>query len=255
MQMSSERFEFANADGRALSAVLNRPEEGVTRGYALVAHCFTCSKDLRGLRNLARGLNEVGLATVRFDFTGLGQSEGAFEETTFASDVEEVVRAARMMRERYEGPGLLVGHSLGGAAVLSAAGQIESARAVATVAAPSEPAALKRHLAAHLEEVAQQGRATVKLGGRPFEITEEFVADLEGHDLRRRVAELGIPLLVMHAPDDRVTAIDHATALFQAAEKERSFISLDGMDHLLSDDEDARYVGRLIGTWASRFMG
>lgn len=252
--MPSETLHFEGASGHQLSAHLELPDGAEPIAYAVVAHCFTCSKDLSGLHHIATALQNQGLAVLRFDFTGLGQSEGDFEDTTFSGDVAEVVAAANYLAAHYEAPKLLVGHSLGAAAAIHAAAKLDSVQALATIAAPSSPDAVLRHMEAELDEIKTKGRAVVSLAQRPFTITSDFVDDLQAQSMNQAVANLDRPLLILHSPADQVTSLDHATALFRAATSQRSFVSLDGMDHLLSNADDARYVGRLIAAWASRYL-
>ena len=249
--MRSDRVEFTSPTGHRIVGVLDAPEDE-PRATGVFAHCFTCSKDLRVVREVARALTDAGLALLRFDFTGLGHSEGDFAETSFTTNLRDLEAAAEFLAERGSPARFLVGHSLGGAAVLAAAGSIESAACVATVGAPSDPAHVR-----HLVEGAAfdaRGRASVTIGGRPFEIGRDFVEDLERHDLRADIASLRRPLLVFHAPLDAIVSIDHAEAIFTAAKHPKSFVSLGSADHLVSDPADARFLGAVLGAWASRFV-
>jgi uncharacterized OsmC-like protein/fermentation-respiration switch protein FrsA (DUF1100 family) len=252
--MPTERITFPGAHGATLSARLELPAGGGPRAWALFAHCFTCSKNIRAAVDITRGLSRLGVAVVRFDFTGLGESEGDFADTNFSSNVEDVVAAARFMQEEYAGPALLVGHSLGGAAVLQAAGSLPSVRAVATIGAPSEPAHVMRHIAASVPEIEQAGEAEVRIGGRPFRVRKQFLDDLQAQNVDRVLSQLGRALLVLHSPVDDIVGIDNAARLYAGARHPKSFVSLDQADHLLTDASDSAYVARVLAAWASRYV-
>ncbi|MEM6287480.1 MAG: alpha/beta fold hydrolase, partial [Bacteroidota bacterium] len=245
----------AGPDGPALAARLDLPEAGTPTAYALFAHCFTCSKDLRAVRQIGAALAAQGVGTLAVDFTGLGQSEGAFEDTTFSTTVDDLVRAAEHLAQAGEAPQLLVGHSLGGAAVLAATERVPSARAVATIDAPCDPAHV-RHLFTDREAaIRTTGSAEVSIGGRPFRIRRQFLDDLDSHDaMRQRLARLGRALLVFHAPQDRIVGVEQARHIYEAARHPKSFVSLDGADHLLTDPADARYVADVLASWAGRYL-
>lgn len=248
-------LEFPGAGGQRLSARLDLPPDGeTTRGSALFAHCFTCSKNLNAVVNISRALTREGLAVLRFDFTGLGESEGEFAATNFSSNVGDLVAAAEFMERRGTPVHLLVGHSLGGAAALVAAPRIASLRAVATLCAPAEATHVTQLLGASAEEVEAAGEATVELGGRPFRVRRQLLEDLRGARVDEALRALEAPLLVMHSPADRIVELDHATRIFRAARGSRSFVSLDDADHLLSEKNDAQYAGRVIAAWASRYL-
>ncbi|HYJ80618.1 MAG TPA: alpha/beta fold hydrolase [Longimicrobiaceae bacterium] len=247
-------LEFPGADGHRLSARLDLPPDGETRGCAIFAHCFTCSKNLNAVVNISRALTREGLSVLRFDFTGLGESEGEFAETNFSSNVADLVAAAAFMAGRGTPAHLLVGHSLGGAAVLVAAPQIASLRAVATLCAPADVRHVARLLGESAREVEAAGEAVVELGGRPFRVRRQLLEDLGEARVDGALRALTLPLLVMHSPADQVVELDHATRIFRAARGSRSFVSLDGADHLLSDRRDAQYAGRVIAAWASRYL-
>ena len=251
--MQTRNVEFSNDEGRELAGLLDLPE-GRPKAFALFAHCFTCSKNIKAASRIAGALAGSGFGVLRFDFTGLGQSEGEFAESSFSSNVGDLLAAARYLEVEHEAPALLVGHSLGGTAVLEAAPGIESARAVVTIGSPADPAHV-RHLFTDAEAApAEDGSLEVELGGRPFTIGREFLDDLERHDLPASIASLRKALLVMHAPLDDVVEIDNASALFMHAKHPKSFVSLDGADHLLSSDADAVYAGRVIAAWAGRYL-
>ncbi|HYZ31109.1 MAG TPA: bifunctional alpha/beta hydrolase/OsmC family protein [Crenalkalicoccus sp.] len=251
--MRTERFDFPGGGGERLAARLDLPD-GTPRAYALFAHCFTCGKDVNAAARLSAALAAEGIATLRFDFTGLGGSEGEFANTGFASNLADLLAAAAHLRGTGRAPALLIGHSLGGAAVLAVAAEIPEARAVATIGAPFEVAHVLRHFAARVPEVEAQGEAVVDLAGRPFRIRRSFVEEARAADLAPRIAALSRALLVMHAPQDSVVGIENARAIFEAARHPKSFVALDGADHLLSRPADAAYAARVLAAWASRYL-
>jgi uncharacterized OsmC-like protein/pimeloyl-ACP methyl ester carboxylesterase len=251
--MPTEKFQFAGADGDMLAAALDLPD-GAVRAYALFAHCFTCGKDTLGARRIAAALAARGIAVLRFDFTGLGSSEGDFANTTFSSNVADLVRAAAHLRGLGKAPALLIGHSLGGAAILAAAAQIPEAKAVVTIAAPSDPAHVTHMFADRLDDIRAHGEVEVQLAGRPFRIKREFLDDIAEHNLMAHVAKLHRPLLILQSPTDDTVGIDNATRIFLAAKHPKSFVSLDGMDHLLTRQPDAIYVADLIAAWVARYL-
>lgn len=254
MRPKSEKLTFPGSDGADLAARLDLPE-GPPAAYALFAHCFTCTKDIFAAARIAEGLAERGIAVLRFDFTGLGHSQGEFANTNFSSNVEDLVRAADFLRQTREAPALLIGHSLGGAAVLAAAGRIPEVKAVVTIGAPAEPEHVRAHFTDYSAEIEARGEAEVLLAGRPFRIKKQFLDDIEGFRLVERIGELKRALLVMHAPLDQTVGIDNATAIFVAAKHPKSFVSLDGADHLLTRREDAAYAAEVLTAWAGRFIG
>jgi putative redox protein len=249
----SQKVEFPGSQGGMLAARLELPE-GPPRAYALFAHCFTCSKDVFAAARIAGGLAEAGIAVLRFDFTGLGASEGDFANTNFSSNVEDLVRAAGYLRNAHAAPSILIGHSLGGAAVLAAADRIPEAKAVATIAAPADPAHVAHLLADARPEIEKKGEAEVVLAGRSFRIQKQFLEDIDGHRLADAIKELKRALLIFHAPRDGTVGIENASAIFTAARHPKSFVSLDGADHLLSRREDARYVAAVLTAWAGRYV-
>jgi uncharacterized OsmC-like protein/pimeloyl-ACP methyl ester carboxylesterase len=251
--MRGERIDFENAAGVRLAALLNRPE-GPPRAVALFAHCFTCSKDVFAARRISEALAGRGITLLRFDFTGLGASEGEFANTNFSSNVDDLVAAADWLRENESAPALLIGHSLGGAAVLAAAARIPEAVAVATMGAPADPAHVAHLLASARPEIEAEGEAEVVLAGRSFRVKRQFLEDLEGQRQRERIARLNKALLVFHAPRDETVGIDNAGLIFQAAKHPKSFISLDDADHLLTRRADAAYVAEVLAAWASRYL-
>ncbi|MDE0059120.1 MAG: alpha/beta fold hydrolase [Defluviicoccus sp.] len=251
--MKSEKATFAGAGGDALVARLESPA-GEIRAYALFAHCFTCSKDIFAASRIAAALASNGIATLRFDFTGLGASGGDFANTNFSSNVGDLIAAADWLRAEREAPSILIGHSLGGAAVLAAAGAVEEAVGVATIGAPSDPGHVAHLFEDDIAAIERDGEADVRIAGRPFRIRKQFLDDIQGQRLRDKVAGLRKALLVMHAPLDRTVGIDNAAEIFQAARHPKSFVSLDSADHLLTRREDAVYAAEMVAAWASRFL-
>jgi uncharacterized OsmC-like protein/alpha/beta superfamily hydrolase len=251
--MPAERFDFANAQGEKLAALLDRPD-GPVRAVALFAHCFTCGKDNKAARLIAHGLTSQGIAVLRFDFTGLGSSEGEFANTTFSSNVDDLVAAADHLRTQIAAPAILIGHSLGGAAVLAAAHRIAEARAVVTIAAPFDPAHVARLFGERVEEIRSKGEVEVTLAGRSFRVRRGLLDDIGEHNLAPRIAELRKALLVFHSPTDETVGIDNASHIFTAAKHPKSFISLAGADHLLRRPSDAAYVAHVIAAWAERYL-
>lgn len=247
------KLQFNGSQGHPLAALLEMPAAPL-RGVALFAHCFTCSKDSFAAARVARGLAHHGFAVLRFDFTGLGASEGEFANTNFSSNVQDLVLAANHLREQLHAPALLVGHSLGGSAVLAAAHQIPEVQAVATINAPFEPAAVTRWFAPAKAEIEARGEAEVKLAGRVFRIQKQFLEDMEQQAALKNVRQLRRPLLVFHAPQDDTVGVDNARQIYEAARHPKSFVSLDGADHLLSKQEDASYVSDVLSAWASRYV-
>ncbi len=253
MTVRALKVEFDGAHGAKLAARLDLPS-GPVRCFALFAHCFTCSKDIAAARNIASALVEEGIGVLRFDFTGLGGSGGDFASTDFSSNVEDLKHAAEYLRREHEAPQLLIGHSLGGAAVLSVAGELEEVRAVATIGAPADVAHVLKNMDGSLEEIESAGQGTVVLADRTFTIRREFVEDARMQRLEAKIAHLGKALMVMHAPLDDVVGIGNATDIFVAAKHPKSFVSLDQADHLLSREQDAAYAARVIATWAERYI-
>src|SRR5215212_9681235 len=243
--MPSERFEFPNARGEKLAASLERPT-GSPVAYALFAHCFTCGKDNLAAKRIAEGLTARGIAVLRFDFTGLGASQGEFANTNFSSNVGDLVAAANHLRAMFRAPAILIGHSLGGAAVLAAASQIPEARAVATIAAPADPAHVTGLFKQHVPEIEAKGEVEVALAGRPFRIRKEFLDDVGMQNLEQCLRDLRKALLVLHSPTDDLVGIENASAIFTAARHPKSFVSLQGDDPLLIKTRDAVYVAEVI---------
>ncbi len=249
-----ERVDFQGGHGARLAARLDRPA-GTPRAYALFAHCFTCSKDIFAARRIAGELARRGIAVLRFDFTGLGSSEGEFASTDFSSNIEDLMSAVDYLHTHFAAPEILIGHSLGGAAVLAAAADLPEVKAVATIGAPADAHHVVENFRAHLERIEEAGEAEVTLAGRSFTIRKEFLDDLHAQDLESRIAGMHKALLVLHSPLDQTVGIDNASRIYLAARHPKSFISLDKADHLLSAKDDAIYAAEVIAAWASRYVG
>ena len=250
----SEKIRFENADGNALAARLDRPDGESPCAFALFAHCFTCSKDLRAAGAISRALTRHGIAVLRFDFTGLGESEGEFADTNFSSNVEDLIAAADYLSEHHEAPRILVGHSLGGAAVLQAAQRLDSVQAVSTIGAPYDPEHVTQHLQDAVEDIEEKGEARVQLAGRTFTIRKQFLDDLAATKMETTIRTLGRALLIFHSPVDQTVGANNAAKIFQAAKHPKSFVSLDDADHLLTDRSDAEYLGVVLGAWAEKYV-
>lgn len=248
------RIAFEGAGGAELAARLDLPA-GTPKAFALFAHCFTCSKDLTASRAIATALTKAGFGVLRFDFTGLGGSGGEFGSTNFTMNLGDLKAAARFLEENYEAPALLIGHSLGGAAVIAVARELASVKAVATIAAPADVQHVTGHFGSKLDEIREQGAADVTLADRPFRIEKQFLEDLDAHDVEASAGALKRPFLILHAPTDDSVGIENATRLFVAAKHPKSFVSLDTADHLLSRKEDASYAANVIAAWAERYVG
>ncbi|MDD9910880.1 MAG: bifunctional alpha/beta hydrolase/OsmC family protein [Ahrensia sp.] len=250
---TTQKLEFSGHDGASLAARLDLPC-GPVRAYALFAHCFTCSKDIVAARRIAANLSRQGIALLRFDFTGLGSSDGEFASTNFSSNTQDLIRAADHLRQHFEAPSILIGHSLGGAAVLAVAGEIEEVRAVVTIGAPSDVEHVLHNFAADLSTIESEGAAQVSLQGRAFTIQKHFVEDARGARLGDKIKSLRKALLVLHSPVDATVGIGNATNIFQTARHPKSFVSLDRADHLLSKPEDAEFAANVIAGWAARYI-
>jgi putative redox protein len=251
--LKSQRVTFTGTGGEQLAARLDLPA-GPPRAVALFAHCFTCGKDVVAASRIARGLTDLDIAVFRFDFTGLGESDGEFANATFSSNVADLVRAADHLRHTLAAPALLVGHSLGGASVIAAAGQIPEVRAVVTIGAPADPTHVADLFAGDRAEIEQSGEATVQLAGRPFRVKREFLADIAAQPQRERIRRLNRALLVMHAPADQIVGVNNAREIFENARHPKSFVSLDDADHLLTRRADATYAANVISAWADRYV-
>ena len=252
-KIDSKNFTITGHDNHKLSAKFDVPE-GEPVGYALFAHCFTCTKDVLAASRIARELKECGIATLRFDFTGLGDSCGDFSDTNFSTNVLDIIAAADFMNEKNAPVSILIGHSLGGSAVLAAAKSIPSAKAVVSIGSPCEVSHVLEHLGDDREKILKDGQANVCLTGRPFVIKKQFVEDAQKTDIKNCVKNLGKALLVMHAPLDDIVGIENAAKIFQWAHHPKSYISLDNADHLITKKDDAAYAARIISVWARRYI-
>lgn len=253
--MRSTKLHFGNARGERLSALLDTPGAGDARAYAIFAHCFTCNKLYKGVRNICQALCAHGIAVLRFDFTGLGESEGDFTETTFSDNIRDIVMAARYLDAYHAAPSLMIGHSLGGTATLAAAAQVPSCRAVAAIAAPSEPAHVLDHFPHLRAEIASAGEAQIRVGGIGYRVNRRFVEDLDRCDLGNAIRKLERALLILHSPQDKTVDIANAERIFSQARHPKSFVSLDQADHLMLDRKDAAYTGDVIAAWSAPYIG
>lgn len=252
--MKSKKLSFTNKEGIQLGARIDFPVDKEPLAFAIFAHCFTCTKNLLAVKNISRGLTANGIAVLLFDFTGLGDSEGDFETTTFTSNIHDLFAANDFLTQEYEAPKIMIGHSLGGAAALFASCQIESIEAVVTIAAPFDPFHVTKLLSESIEEIKNSGRAKVNIGGRPFTIAKEFLDDIEKQDPEQVAKDLRKALLIMHSPQDTIVGIDNAAKIYTAAHHPKSFISLDGADHLLSKRSDSVYAGKMIASWVEKYL-
>ena len=252
--MNTVRLEIENRKGLKLQAYLELPANQKPNHFAIFAHCFSCNSNFNAVKNISRSLSNHGFGVLRFDFTGLGRSEGEFAESHFSANVEDLLDVSTFLEKNYKAPSLLVGHSLGGAAVIVAASKLENVKAVATVGAPATVGHVT-HLFSHgIDDIPEKGEVEVKIGGRPFKINQEFVNDFSKTDLPEIIKDLRKPLLVMHAPFDKVVGIENAHEIYHNAIHPKSFVSLDDADHLLSRPKDSIYVGKMIGTWVERYF-
>lgn len=252
--MSLKKVIFHNDTGQKLIGRLELPANQLPHNYVLFAHCFTCNKNLLAIKNISKALTSSGFAVLRFDFTGLGESEGDFADTNFSANVEDLIAAAEYLKNTYKAPTLLIGHSLGGAAAILAASEITSVQTLATIGAPSNPVHVKHLLRSSIEEINAIGQAKVNIGGRDFTIKKQFLEDLETKSLPQKIKELRKPILILHSPQDQTVEIKNAEEIYIAAHHPKSFVSLDGADHLLSDKQDSAYVGKIISGWAQRYL-
>jgi alpha/beta superfamily hydrolase len=251
--MPSEKISIENLEGQQLAARLDLPD-GEPRAFAIFAHCFTCSKDSLAASRVARGLMERGIGVLRIDFTGLGESEGEFGQTGFGSNMRDLQDAAGWLERMHQQPSILIGHSLGGAAVLASAASIGGVRAVATIGAPADPAHVRHLFQDHVRTIEEEGSAEVSLGGRPFRIGKVFLDDLEAQDPAMVIGSLGMPVMIFHSPIDQIVGIENAAQIYDWARHPKSFVSLDRADHLLSDRKDANFVAGMISAWAERVI-
>lgn len=252
--MNIHKVSFTNKDEEQLAGRLELPLDQEPHNFAIFAHCFTCTKNLTAIKNVGRALTDAGFAVLRFDFTGLGESEGDFENTNFSGNVEDLVEAANFLEKNFKAPTLMIGHSLGGAAAIFAADQIASIKAVAVINSPSDPSHVRHLLKDSAMEIAKNGKAKVNLGGIDFTIKKQFLEDLENKSLVDIVGNFKKALLILHSPQDTTVGINNAEEIYNAAHHPKSFVSLDGVDHLLSRKEDSSYVGKVIAGWAPRYV-
>ena len=252
--MRSQKLTFTGALGETLSAKIDIPADGEIKAYALFAHCFTCSKNLKTVGNITKALASFGIATFRFDFTGLGESEGDFADTNFSSNVEDLIAAYKYMEQEFESPSVLIGHSLGGAAVLQAAHQMDSVKAVATIGAPADPEHVKHNFGLHIQQIEETGSANVTLAGRPFTIKKQFLDDLEDTNMQNYIRKLDRALIIFHSPIDETVGIENAERIFINARHSKSFVSLDTANHLLTNDDNSTYVGEVLAVWATKYI-
>ncbi len=252
--MRSEKVTFKNKNGLTISAIIDWPLNQSPKATALFAHCFTCNKNLTAVKNISRGLTESGLAVLRFDFTGLGQSEGEFEETNFETNIEDLEDAANYLEDRITAPKLLIGHSLGGTAILHAAHKIETAKGVVTIGSPFDPKHVTHLFEDKVAEIKEKGSAPVNIGGRSFRVNEKLIETLQNADSELLVKNLNKALLILHSPQDEIVEVANAEKIYSAAHHPKSFVSMDGADHLLSNKNDSKYVGDVIGSWIKRYI-
>ena len=252
--MEFKRLTFENAAGDRLAGRLDFSQSDPPSAFALFAHCFTCTKNFKAIANISNALTQKGIAVMRFDFSGLGESEGDFSDTNFSSNVSDLVRAAQFLEQRYQAPKLLIGHSFGGTACLQAAMEIPSVAAVVTIGSPAEPRHVEQHFVHVREEIEKQGEAELLLAGRPLRIKKQFIDDIGAVKIEKILSRLNRALLILHSPVDEVVSIENAGHLFKAARHPKSFVSLDSADHMMSDTRDSRYAGFLIAAWAARYI-
>jgi len=253
--MPTEKISFKGAFGDTLSAKIDFPEGGTVKSWALFAHGFSIGKDLKPIRTISRSLVQDGFGMLRFDFTGLGESEGNFSDTNFSSNCEDIRQAAKFMATNYGPPCILIGHSFGGTAALKVADEISQVKAVATIGSPCDTTHIVHQFADQLEEIEEEGEAKVLLGGRPFVIKEQFLDDIENHNIAKEISNMGKGLLIFHSPQDRVVGIENAAHIYTLANHPKSFVSLDGADHLLlRNPADAEYVAHVLTAWAHRYI-
>lgn len=252
--MRSIKVSFENTTGQELSGKIDFPLTGKPRAFALFAHCFTCSKTLKAVDNISRSLTQNDIAVLRFDFTGLGQSKGEFADTNFSSNLGDLNKAYEFLAGEYEAPQIIIGHSLGGAAVLHVSGELPEINAIVTIGAPSDPVHVKRLFKNGEDEIREKGEAEVDIGGRPFKIKKQLLEDLEKNEGPEVIKNLKKALLIMHSPQDEVVSVDNAAEIYQHAMHPKSFITLDGSDHLMSKKADSEYAGQMIASWAGRYI-
>jgi alpha/beta superfamily hydrolase len=252
--MTLKKHVFKGGGGNRLSALLDLPSDSHPEAFALFAHCFTCTKNLKSINHISRALADKGIGVLRFDFTGLGESEGDFADTNFSTNIADLVAAADFLKAEYEAPKILIGHSLGGAAVLQAAGKIPSSKTVAVIGAPADPAHVIRHFKEYRQTLASEGEVEISIEGRQFRIKKQLLDDLGENEMEKTVRNLKKALLIFHSPADKIVGIENAARLFQFARHPKSFISLDRADHLLMEASDAWYVGAMIACWVRKYL-
>jgi putative redox protein len=252
--MNHQKVSFKNGSGETLVGRLSLPANQHPHNFVLFAHCFTCNKNFIAIRNISRALTAEGFGVLRFDFTGLGESEGEFSDSNFSGNVEDLLEAAKYLEEHYSAPTLIIGHSLGGAAAILAAQKISSIKAVATIGAPSNPLHVKNIFKDDLETINEKGTAEVNIGGRSFTIKKQFLEDLKSHSFQETLKNIRKSILILHSPQDNVVEIKNAEEMYIAVHHPKSFVSLDGADHLLSNPNDASYAGEIIGKWSKRYL-
>lgn len=252
--MKIEKVSFVNKEGFQLSGKLYLPLEEEPRYYAIFAHCFTCSKNFKAPSTISNMLMQLGVAVLSFDFSGLGNSEGEFEDTGFSSNVEDLIAADTFLRTNYQAPQMLIGHSLGGTAVIFAASRLDHIKAVVTIGSPANPKHVKKLFESDLETIKREGSAEVSIGGRSFKIGKEFLDDLDNQNLADLLPQMKKAFLFLHSPQDKIVSIENASELYLNARHPKSFISLDGADHLLSEEKESRYVGELISSWSRKYF-
>ena len=252
--MRSKKISFKNINGYTLAARLELPADRHPHNYAVFAHVFTGNKNLSAVRHISRALTTYGIGVLRFDFTGLGESEGDFADTTFTSNVEDLVSAANYLTEHFKAPSIMIGHSIGGAAAIFAASQLDSVKAVATIGAPSEPEHVSNLLLDSIETIEKEGKATVSIGGRQFCIKKQFLDDLNNKNMFSLLRNLRKAILIMHSPQDQIVEIENASNIYLSAYHPKSFLTLDGADHMLTNKSDATYAGNMIASWVTRYI-
>lgn len=252
--MKTKRLQFTGSLNFKLSALLDLPDNIDPLAYAIFAHCFTCNKNYKILNNINQALTENRIAVLRFDFTGLGTSQGSFADTNFSSNIGDIIAAAEFLDLNYEAPKLLIGHSFGGAVVIHAAAKIQSCAAVVTIATPSNLTSIRILLMSKKDELEENGEAVFTISGRQFRIKKQFLDDIERTSMGEAIKNLNKPILICHSPLDDIVDIKNAYQIFEMAKHPRSFLSLDKADHLLSDESNGKYVGQLIANWASKYI-
>ncbi len=252
--MNTIRIKIPNQENKFLSARLELPVDKKPHNFAIFAHCFTCNKDLHPVRNISRALTSNGFGVLRFDFTGLGESEGDFSETNFSSNISDLLIVNQYLTQNYKSPSVIIGHSLGGAAAIVSGSQIDSVKAIATIGAPSSVPHVKHLIKDNVDEINEKGFAKVFIGGRPFTLRKQFIDDLESNDVKSILKRMNKAILIVHSPQDTIVGIDNAAQLYHSAVHPKSFVSIDGADHLLSRKEDSLYVGEVISSWAKRYI-